>query len=83
METGFEKKYVYRINPTDPTSARVNLREAHLQRHGKGWDTYVDAQSALTSTETEFLVEATLKVYEAGKPFFVKSWFERIPRKHV
>jgi len=83
IETGFEKKYVYRINPTDPTSARVEMREAHLQRHGQGWDTYVDVRSTLTSNEKEFLVEAALKVSEKGKPFFLKSWLERIPRKHV
>ena len=59
------------------------MREAHLQRHGQGWDTYVDARSALTSTEKEFLVEATLKVSENGKPFFLKSWLERIPRRLV
>ena len=28
VETGFEKKVVYRIRPDDPTSARVDLRES-------------------------------------------------------
>lgn len=83
VETGFEKKVVYRINPNDPVSARVDLSEAHLLRHGQGWDTFVEARSALSSTESEFLVEASLKAYEKGKPFFAKSWLERIPRKHV
>jgi putative CocE/NonD family hydrolase len=83
VETGFEKTVVYRIKPDDPTSARVDLREAFLLRHGRGWDTFVEAQSALSATEGEFLVEASLKVFDGGKPFFVKSWLDRIPRRGV
>jgi hypothetical protein len=83
VETGFEKKVAYRIRPDDPTSARVDLREAFAQRHEQGWDTFVEAEAALTSTAEEFLVEASLKAFEAGKPFFVKSWLERIPRDGV
>ena len=44
VETGSEKKVVYRIRPDDPTSARVDLREAFLHRHRHGWDTFVEAQ---------------------------------------
>jgi putative CocE/NonD family hydrolase len=83
VETGFEKKVVYRIKPDDPTSARVDLREAFLLRHGRGWDTFVEAEAALSATEAEFLVEASLKACDGGKPFFVKSWLDRIPRRGV
>jgi predicted acyl esterase len=83
VESGFEKKVVYRIKPDDPTSARVDLREAFVLRHRQGWDTFVEAQAALSSTENEFLVEASLKAFDRGKPFFAKSWLERIPRKGV
>ena len=37
----------------------------------------------LSATETEFLVEASLKTFDGGKPFFAKSWLERIPRNGV
>jgi putative CocE/NonD family hydrolase len=83
VETSFDKKLVYRIKPDDPTSARVDLREAFLNRHDRGWDTYVEAVSALSATETEFLVEASLKAFDGGKPFFAKSWLRRIPRNGV
>jgi hypothetical protein len=83
VETGFEKKVVYRIKPDDPTSARVDLREAFVLRHGQGWDTFVEAEAALSSTSTEFLVEASLKAFDGGKPAFAKSWLERIPRRGV
>jgi hypothetical protein len=83
VETGFEKKVQYRIKPTDPASARVDLRETFVHRHGQGWDTYIEGEAALSSTPAEFLVEATLKAYDDGKPFFVKSWLERIPRNGV
>ncbi|MFM9844517.1 MAG: CocE/NonD family hydrolase [Dongiaceae bacterium] len=83
VESGFEKKVVYRIKPDDPTSARVDLREAFLLRHRQGWDTFVEAQAALSSTESDFLVEASLKASEGGKPFFARSWLQRIPRKGV
>ena len=83
VETGFEKKVVYRIRSTDPTSARVNLREAFLHRHQQGWNTFIEGEAALISTATEFVVEASLKTYEDGKPFFIRSWLERIPRKEV
>jgi hypothetical protein len=83
VETGFEKKVIYRIKPDDPTSARVDLREAFVLRHHQGWDTFVEAQAALSSTERDFLVEASLKAFDGGKPFFAKSWLERIPRNGV
>jgi predicted acyl esterase len=83
VETSFDKKVVYRIRPDDPTSARVNLREAFLHRHQKGWDTFVEATAALSATESEFLVEASLKAFDGGRPFFAKSWLERIPRNGV
>jgi putative CocE/NonD family hydrolase len=83
VESGFEKTVVYRIKPDDPTSARVDLREAFVLRHRQGWDTFVEAQAALSSTEREFLVEASLKAFDGGKPFFAKSWLERIPRQGV
>jgi putative CocE/NonD family hydrolase len=83
VETGFEKKVVYRVRPDDPTSARVDLRETFVQRHQQGWDTYVEAEAALSSTESEFLVEATLKASDGGKPFFARSWLQRIPRNGV
>jgi hypothetical protein len=83
VESGFEKRVVYRIKPDDPTSARVDLREVFVLRHRQGWDTFVEAQAALSSTESEFLVEASLKAFDGGKPFFVKSWLECIPRKGV
>jgi putative CocE/NonD family hydrolase len=83
VETGFEKKVVYRIKPDDPASARVDLREAFVLRHGQGWDTFVEATAALSATQGEFLVEASLKAFDGGKPFFAKSWLERIPRRGV
>jgi hypothetical protein len=83
VETSFDKKVVYCIKPHDPTSARVDLREAFLHRHEQGWNTFVEAVSALSSTETEFLVEASLKAYDGGKPFFAKSWLKRISRNGV
>jgi hypothetical protein len=37
----------------------------------------------LSSTASEFLVEASLKAFNDGKPFYARSWLERIPRKGV
>ncbi len=83
VETSFDKKVVYRIKPDHPTSARVDLREAFLHRHDQGWDTFVEATAALSATESEFLVEASLKAFDGGRPFFAKSWLERIARNGV
>lgn len=83
IETGFERKLVYRIRPDDPTSARMEAREVFLHRHRDGWDTLVEAETALSSTPDEFLAEATLKTYDGDKPFFMKSWLNRIPRAGV
>jgi hypothetical protein len=83
VETGFEKKVVYRIKPDDPTSARVELREAFPHRHAHGWDTFVEATAALSATADAFLVEASLKAFDGGKPFFARTWLERIPRDGV
>ena len=40
-----------------------------------------EATCALSCTATEFLAEATLRVLDEGKPFFLRSWLKRIPRE--
>ena len=83
VETGFEKKYVYRINPDRPDqrAGRFERGPSPAARQGVGY--LRRCPQRLDLNRKEFLVEATLKVYEKGKPFFVKSWLERIPRKNV
>lgn len=83
VETGFRKEVVYRIRPDDPTSASVRFHETLLHRHGQDWDSFVEAEARLTSTETDFVIEATLRATDAGKPFFARSWLTKIPRDGV
>jgi uncharacterized protein len=77
------KESTMRIRPNDPTSARAEKRELWAHRRGTDWDISAEARCTLSCTETEFLVDTTLNVLDAGKPFFLKSWLQRVPRRGV
>ena len=82
-EIGIEIETICRIRPDDPTSARIDLRQVFSHRRGEGWDMVAQANCALSCSVEEFLAEATLKVLDGGRPFFLRSWLKRIPRDNV
>ncbi|RWQ60892.1 MAG: hypothetical protein EOS86_33870 [Mesorhizobium sp.] len=80
IETSSRRTCNYVIRPDDPLSARADLEELLVHRHENGWDICIETHASLSATSSEFLVEATIKASDAGKPFHLKSWLERIPR---
>ena len=71
--------------PREHTHRHSRAFAVHDEAHRRvyDWDMVVEATCALSCTVTEFLAEAILKVLDGGKPFLLKSWFERIPRNGV
>ncbi|WP_292717502.1 CocE/NonD family hydrolase, partial [Mesorhizobium sp.] len=83
IETSSRRTCNYTIKSDDPLSARAALEEVLVHRHDNGWDICIETHAVLSATSDEFLVEATLKATDAGKPFHLQSWLERIPRNGV
>ncbi|MFC4496547.1 CocE/NonD family hydrolase [Streptomyces ovatisporus] len=44
------------------------------------WDVRTETRTVLTSTDTEFLLHATLDGYEGDRRVFSRTWNERVPR---
>jgi uncharacterized protein len=80
LQTGFHKVLRYRMHPDDPTSARAEADYEFVNRHAHGWDTTIRTRSAVACTATEYLVEADLEAFEAGRRIFSRSWTRRIAR---
>ncbi|MEY9214560.1 CocE/NonD family hydrolase [Thermobifida halotolerans] len=66
----------------DFTSARGETTWTMEFRRGD-WKTRTVTHTALSCTETEFLVYATLDGYEGEHRVFSRQWNERLPRDHV
>jgi hypothetical protein len=80
VEVGFRKTLRYRIDPSDPTSARAEADYDEIFRHSAGWDTRVKTRSAIACTTAEYIVESDLEAFEGEQRIFSRSWTQRIPR---
>ncbi len=80
VETGFHKNLRYRIDATDPTSARAEADYDLIHRHPHGWDTRVRTRTAIACTAVDYIVEADLEAFEGGRRIFSRSWTQRIRR---
>ncbi|SCK45356.1 CocE/NonD family hydrolase [Streptomyces sp. WMMB 322] len=47
------------------------------------WRVRTETRTVLRSTETEFLLDATLDGYEGEERVFSRTWNERVPRDHL
>ncbi|WP_181767259.1 CocE/NonD family hydrolase [Streptomyces albidus (ex Kaewkla and Franco 2022)] len=47
------------------------------------WNVRTETRTVLRSTETEFVVNATLDGYEGDRRVFSRTWNERVPRDHI
>ena len=72
----------YEITETDPLSAKLICEyDVAIQRPDAligHWH-----RASLSCDAADFIIECELKVREAGKVIFTRSWQERIPRDHV
>ncbi|HWM37411.1 MAG TPA: CocE/NonD family hydrolase [Streptomyces sp.] len=47
------------------------------------WNVRTETRTVLRSTETEFVLNATLDGYEGDRRVFSRTWNERVPRDHI
>jgi putative CocE/NonD family hydrolase len=82
METGGWRESEYSIKPDDPLRARADIASKRQYSRG-GWTVSSATRIVMSSTETHFLLRATLDAYEKEQQVFTKSWSLEIPRDHV
>ncbi|MEU0084489.1 CocE/NonD family hydrolase [Streptomyces sp. NPDC006274] len=59
------------------------MRFRRDDRDGRDWDVRVETRTRLTSSETEFFVDATLDGFENDRRVFSRTWNETLPRDHL
>ena len=67
------------IDPRDPLSARAEHR-ALVEFARDGWRCATETRLKITSTATEFRVEAEMRGYEGEAKVFERAWDRKIPR---
>ena len=72
----------YSILPDDPLSAEGMVTWTHEMRRD-GWEVRTETSTRLTSTASEFRIEARLRAWEGGDLVFEEDWDEAIPRNNV
>jgi uncharacterized protein len=82
METAYRAVTRYRIKAGDPLSARL---ETHVTRAyaRDGWRVEIDTRLGMTSTVSDFLIDADLEARHGGEVVRKRTFSERIARDHV
>jgi hypothetical protein len=82
LEIDFVQRETFRIRPTDPNSAVIDI--AYSIAIGRGeWRTRTETRTVMRSTPAEFLISATLDAYEGEKRLVSREWDRRIARQLV
>jgi putative CocE/NonD family hydrolase len=80
-EITFEADAVYEICEDAPLSARVICTNATaLRREADGWDGRSETRTEMTCDAETFFVSSTLRVLDAGREAFTRTWSLEIPR---
>ncbi len=82
LEAGHAVEEHFRISETDPLSAEAEIIHRTVSRRGS-WQTGITTSTRLTSTRTDFRIEATLEAREGEKLVFERSWDRTVPRDLV
>jgi hypothetical protein len=82
LDTGHAIEERFRITEGDPLSAEAEIVHRTVSRR-KNWETAITTSTRLTSTRTEFRIEASLEAREGGEPVFRRSWQRSVPRDLV
>jgi len=80
---GSTSRHYSSINDSDPNSARLHAHwSTHHRRTDFDMDVRVETYSTLTSTATEFIVEAKLEAFESESMVYSNNWNRRYRRFH-
>lgn len=84
-DTGAEISYImdriYTIQPDDPLSAKLVMKQVHELARRDTWETKVTTYAEMTATEDEFILEASLECRDGDEVFAERQWSDRIPRE--
>ena len=82
VELGVTSEHTYTIKADDPLSARLETH--YLRRYRRGaWQVSTETKLCITSTATEFVVEASLLAKEGDEVVSEQSWSRRYRRDHL
>jgi hypothetical protein len=82
LELGGHTEYRYTIKSDDPLSARLETHYVRRYRRG-GWGVTLVTDIALSSTATDFLLNARIEAREGEEAVKTETWSLTIPRDHV
>ena len=74
--------YSFEITEGDPLSARYQVERTIALKRGR-WDTRLVAESELTADLEQFYLRCTMQAFDAGSPFFDRTWTLTVPRNFV
>jgi len=69
----------FSVTEGDPLSAR-HESDYDITMIRDGWSIRTECRTVMTSTETDFIIKASLKAFENGDEVFSRDWNEAIPR---
>ena len=82
VELGVTSEHTYTIKADDPLSARLETH--YLRRYRRGaWQVSTETKLCITSTATDFVVEASLLAKKGDEVVSEQSWSRRYRRDHL
>jgi hypothetical protein len=79
LEIGHGITERFSIRDDDANSSVAEILHSTVSRRD-GWSVRVETRTCLTSTDTEFRIEASLDAYEGEELVFTRRWDRAIPR---
>ncbi|HXV26035.1 MAG TPA: CocE/NonD family hydrolase [Alphaproteobacteria bacterium] len=76
------KTGTYRVKSDDPLSADIEIKWTQKLARDD-WQVRTETATRFRATREEFLIDATLDAYEAGKRIYTQTWERRIRRDLV
>ena len=74
----FERRFS--VHPDDPASSRLELKAVKEYGREGGLQARIEAWQLMTSTVTDYRLQASITVSDGGRPMLSRSWDETIPR---
>ncbi|MEM7171427.1 MAG: CocE/NonD family hydrolase [Pseudomonadota bacterium] len=79
-EVSYVMDRIYSIQPDDPLSAVLTMKQVHEISRQESWQATVISNAQMTATEDDFVLEASLECRDGSEVFFERQWSSRIPR---
>jgi hypothetical protein len=70
----------FSVHPDDPAGSRLELSAVKEYGRQGGVQARIEAWQLMTSTATDYRLQASIAVSDGGRPMLARSWDETIPR---